>query len=188
MASSSTYAFFQSARDVPHCSLQHLSWDTNFVSDPLFQFIQCPWPSRVDPILKVAPQKKKKITNGQVRWSWWPELPLHIFQTIIVFVKHFYDESTLLADPLFHDYWMARLSVAQRSCSAVLPTVHGCHYPFQKFPFFCVTLYVTVFRTVLRILRITQKFLSDMNEEEVMKTLSFTYTMWVIWKKALSDD
>jgi hypothetical protein len=23
----------------------------------------------------------------------------------------------------------------------VLPTVHGCHYAFQKFPFFCVTLY-----------------------------------------------
>jgi len=36
---------------------------------------------------------------------------------------------------------MARLSVAQGPCSAVLPTVHGCHYAFQKFPFFCVTLY-----------------------------------------------
>jgi hypothetical protein len=23
----------------------------------------------------------------------------------------------------------------------VLPTVHGCHYAPQKFPFFCVTLY-----------------------------------------------
>jgi len=34
------------------------------------------------------------------------------------------------------------LSVAQGPCSAVLPTVHGCHYAFQKFPFFCVTLYM----------------------------------------------
>ena len=42
----------------------------------------------------------------------------------------------------FHDYWMATLSVAQGPCSAVLPTLHGCHYAFQKFPFFCVTLYV----------------------------------------------
>jgi len=71
MASSCTYAFFQSAVEVPHCLLQHLSWDTtNFVLDSLFQFIQCPWPSRVDPILKVAPQEK--ITNGQIRWSWGP--------------------------------------------------------------------------------------------------------------------
>ena len=31
---------------------------------------------------------------------------------------------------------MARLSVAQGPCSAVLPTVHSCHYVFQKFPFF----------------------------------------------------
>ena len=38
---------------------------------------------------------------------------------------------------------MARLSVAQGPCSAVLPTVNGCHYAFQKFPFFCVTLYIT---------------------------------------------
>ena len=69
------------------------------------------------------------------------ELPLHTFQTIIVFVKHFYGESTLLTVPMFHDYWMLRLYVAQGPCSAVLPTVHGCHYAFQKFPFFCVTLY-----------------------------------------------
>ena len=67
MASSSTYAFFQSAVEVPHCSLQHPSWNTtNFVLDSLFQFIQCPWSSRVDAILKVAPQGK--ITNGQIRW------------------------------------------------------------------------------------------------------------------------
>ena len=65
MASSSTYAFFQSAVEFPHYSLQHLSWDTaNFVLDSLFQFIQCPWPSRVDPILKVVPQEKNhKRTN-----------------------------------------------------------------------------------------------------------------------------
>ena len=25
-----------------------------------------------------------------------------------------------------------------------LPTVHGCHYAFQNFPFFCVTLYIGV--------------------------------------------
>ena len=31
---------------------------------------------------------------------------------------------------------MERLSVAQDPCSAVLATVHGCHYEFQKFPFF----------------------------------------------------
>jgi hypothetical protein len=36
---------------------------------------------------------------------------------------------------------MARLSVAQGPCSAVLPTVHGCHYAFQKFPFFCHPVY-----------------------------------------------
>jgi len=36
---------------------------------------------------------------------------------------------------------MARLSVAQGPCSAVLQTVHGCHYAFQKLPFLCVTLY-----------------------------------------------
>ena len=67
MASSSTYAIFQSAVEVPHCSLQHLSWDTtNLFLDSLFQFIQCLWPSHVDPILKVAPQEK--ITNGQIRW------------------------------------------------------------------------------------------------------------------------
>ena len=66
MASSSMYAFFQSAIEVPHCSLQNLSWDnTNLVLDSLFQFIQCPWSSRVDPIFKVAPQEK--ITNGQIR-------------------------------------------------------------------------------------------------------------------------
>ena len=68
------------------------------------------------------------------------ELPLRTFQTITVFVKHFYGGSTLLAVPLFCDYWTARLSVARGTCSAVLPTVHGCHYAFQKFPFFCVTL------------------------------------------------
>jgi len=69
------------------------------------------------------------------------ELPLCTFQTIIVFVKHFYGRSTLLTVPLFHDYWMARLSVAQGPSSVVLPTVHSYHYAFQKFPFFCVTLY-----------------------------------------------
>jgi hypothetical protein len=64
MASSCTYAFFQSAVEVSHCLLQHLSWDTtNFVLDSLFQFIQCPWPSRVDPILKVASQEKKSQTE-----------------------------------------------------------------------------------------------------------------------------
>jgi len=140
MASSSTYAFFQSAVEVPHCSLQHLSWDTtNFVLDSLLQFIHCPWLSHVDPIVMVAPQEK--ITNGQIRWSWGPERPLRTFQTIIVYVKHFYGESTLLAIPLFHDYRMARLFVAQGPCSAVLPTVRGCHYTFQKFLFFCVALY-----------------------------------------------
>jgi len=71
MASSSTYAFFQSAVEVPHCLLQHLSWDTtNFFLDSLFQFIQSPWPSGVDPILKVAPQEE--ITNGQIRWCCGP--------------------------------------------------------------------------------------------------------------------
>ena len=64
MASSSTYAFFQSAFEVPHCWLQHLSWDTtNFFLHSLFRFIQCPWPSRADPILKAAPQEKKSRTD-----------------------------------------------------------------------------------------------------------------------------
>jgi hypothetical protein len=48
-----------------------------------------------------------------------------------------------LTIPLIHDYEMARLSVAQGPCSAVLPTVHGCQYAFQKSPFFCVTLYLS---------------------------------------------
>jgi len=41
------------------------------------------------------------------------------------------------------------LSVAQGPCSTVLPTVHGCHYAFQKFPFFgvilCVYIYVYIY-------------------------------------------
>ena len=59
--------------------------------------------------------------------------------------KHFNSECTLLIVSLFHDYWMARLSVAQWPCSTVLPTVHGCHYTFKKFPFFCVTLYCALY-------------------------------------------
>jgi len=39
---------------------------------------------------------------------------------------------------------MTRLSVAQGPCSSVLPTVHGCHYAFQNFPFFCVILYIDI--------------------------------------------
>ena len=38
---------------------------------------------------------------------------------------------------------IARLPVAQGPCSAVLPTVHGCQYSFQTFPFFvshCINL------------------------------------------------
>jgi len=38
---------------------------------------------------------------------------------------------------------IAGLSVAQGPCSAVLPTVHGCHYAFQKIPF-CVYLSYTI--------------------------------------------
>ena len=72
----------------------------------------------------MTPQIKKKTS----------ELSLRNFQIIIVFVKHFYGERTLLTVPLFHDYWMARLSLAQGPCSAVLPTVRGCHYAFQKVP------------------------------------------------------
>jgi len=79
------------------------------------------------------------------------ELLLRNFQTIIAFVKHFYGESTLLTVPLIHDYWMASLSVAQGPCSAVLPTVHDCHYAFQKFPFFCVTLYLGLLWATLHI-------------------------------------
>jgi len=95
MASSCTYAFFQSAVEVPHCLLQHPSWvTTNFVLDSLFQFIQCPWPSRVDPILKVAPQENHKRTNPVIlgarecrrilRWHGYrrilAQLPLIAFQ------------------------------------------------------------------------------------------------------------
>jgi len=138
MGSSCTYAFFQSAFHVPPIS----RWvTTNFFLDTLFQFIQCPWPSRVDPILKVAPPKRKKITNGQVRWSRWPELPFAHLSNYHCFVNYCYGERKLLTVPLVHDYWMASLSVSQSRCSAVLPTLHGCHYAFQMFPFFCFILY-----------------------------------------------
>ena len=118
MASFSTYAFFQSAVEFPHCSLQHLSWDTtNFVLDSLFHFIHCPWPSRVDPILKVAHKEKSQTDKsgdlGGQGIS--PNL-----------------EMTLLPN---------NSRTAAIDCLAVLPTVHGCHYAFQKFPFFCVILY-----------------------------------------------
>ena len=97
--------------------------------------------SRVNPILKVAPQKK--ITNRQIRWSWWPEIPLRNFPNYHCFyVKQFYGECTLLTVLLFQNYWMAKLSVAQSPWPAVLPTAHGCHYAFQKYPFFvspCIT-------------------------------------------------
>jgi len=87
MASFSTYAVFQSAVEVPHCSLQHLSWDTtNFVLDSLFHFIQCPWPSRVDPILKVAPQEK--ITNRQIRWSWGPSNVTESWDNTVYVLMH----------------------------------------------------------------------------------------------------
>jgi hypothetical protein len=37
---------------------------------------------------------------------------------------------------------MARLSVAEGPCSALLTTVHGCHYAFQKFTFFCHPIHI----------------------------------------------
>jgi len=126
MASSSTYAFFQYAVEVPHCLLQHLSWDTtNFVLDSLFQFIHCPWPSRVDPILKVAPQEK--ITDRQIRWSWGSGN-----------VTRSWDDT--VTEQFSHScHWLP--------CSVRCRTIllkPGCHYAFQKFPFFCVTLYFDV--------------------------------------------
>jgi len=140
MASSSTYAFFQSVVELRtasiFCAVRAL------LGRPVGFFF------RADPVSSKF-LIQVFIACFERTWPWLPklkkkssELPLRNFQTIIVFVKHFYGESTLLAVPLFHDYWMARLSVAQGSCSAVLPTVHGCHYAFQKFPFFCVTLYI----------------------------------------------
>ena len=39
------------------------------------------------------------------------------------------------------------MSVAQGPCSAILPTVHGCHYAFQKFPFFvspCIIYFIII--------------------------------------------
>ena len=50
---------------------------------------------------------------------------------------------------------MARLSVAQGPCSAVLQTVHGYHYAFQKFPFFvspyiCNSMYSRLYTIFFR--------------------------------------
>lgn len=65
MAPSGTYAFFHSAVETFHCSIQHLSLETtNLVSNFLFQFIQF-WVMRT--WLKVAPQEK--VINGQIQWS-----------------------------------------------------------------------------------------------------------------------
>jgi hypothetical protein len=32
----------------------------------------------------------------------------------------------------------------QGPCSAVLPTVHGCHYAFHKFPFLCHLVFSSI--------------------------------------------
>jgi hypothetical protein len=87
----------------------------------LFQFIQCPWPSRVDPILKVAPQEK--ITNGQIRWSLGPGN-----------VTESWDDTD--TEQFSHSCHWLPCSVR---CRTVL--LKPGHYALQKFPFFCVTLY-----------------------------------------------
>ena len=58
------------------------------------------------------------------------------FQALIVFVKHFYDEITLLTVPLIHDW----LSVAQGPCSACCQLYMAATTHFKSTRF-CVTLY-----------------------------------------------
>ena len=140
MASVSTYAFFQSAVQRTasiFCGVRKL------LGRPVCSFF------RADPVSSEF-LIQVFIACFEGTWPWRPKLkknrrnsPLHL-PNYHCFCKNknFYGEITLFTVPLFHDYWMARLSVAQGSCSAVLPTVHGCHYAFQKFPFFCVTLYI----------------------------------------------
>ena len=142
MVSSSMYAFFQSAIEVPHCSLQHLSWDTtNFVVDSLLQFIQCPWPSRVDLILKVAPQKKSQTDKsgdlgGQemspnLEMTWLPNnsrtAAIDCLAVCDV-APSCWNQASWSCGKLFN-------AGATKDCSIST-------YTFQKFPFFCVTLYL----------------------------------------------
>ena len=142
MASSSTYAFFQSAVEFPHSSLQHLIWDTtNFVLGSLFQFIQCPWPSRVDPILKVAPPKKKnyKRTNPVIlgarechrilRW--------HVYRTVLAQLP-----LIALQCAMSHHPVETRLGEVVENCSVqVQQKIAASQHTHFKFPFFCVTLH-----------------------------------------------
>ena len=144
MASSSTYAFFQSAFEVPHCSLQHLSWNTtNFILDSLFQFIQCPWPSRVDLVLKAAPQEK--ITNGQIRWSWGPG---NVTESCDDMVTEQFSNSchwlpcsvrcrTVLLKPGFVKLWKTSMQVQQKIATSQ-------HTHFKSSRFFFVSLCINV--------------------------------------------
>ena len=108
------------------------------MQSPPFPRYLVPPRSKYSPQHHVLKHIYNKIQGDTKNGNFWKP-----FQTIIVFVKHFYGESTLLTV-----HWsmitrmMARLSVAQGPCSVVLLTVHGCHYAFQMFPFFCVTLYI----------------------------------------------
>jgi len=137
MASSSTYAFFQSAVEVPHFSIfcavrallgRHVGF--LFRADPVSSkfliqfFIACfkgtsPW----------RPKFKKIFGTLSAH------LPnYHCFCKTFLWRKHAVGRSTVP--------WLLDGKVVYSSCSAVLPTVRGCHYAFQKFPFFCVTLYM----------------------------------------------
>ena len=146
MASSSTYAFFQSAVEVSHCWLQHLSWDTtNFFLDSSFQFIQCPWSSRVDPILKVAPHNEKSQTDksgdlGGQGMS--PNLEMTCLPNnsrttaidclaLCDVAPSCWNQASWSCGKLFNAGWTKDCSIST--------------YAFQKFTFFCVTLYIAAY-------------------------------------------
>ena len=139
MASSSTYAFFQFAVEFPHCSLQHLSWGTtNFLLDSLFQFIQCPWPSRVDPILKVAPQEK--ITNGQIWWSWGPGNVTESWDDIVnEKFSHSCIDCLAVCDVAPSCWNQASWSCGKLFSAGATKDCSISTYAFQKLPFFVLS-------------------------------------------------
>ena len=49
----------------------------------------------------------------------------------------------------------------------MLPTVHGCHYAFQKFPFFCVILYNVSFFENRAVYEITSKNIVQLDRPQV---------------------
>ena len=141
MASSSTYAFFQFAVEVPRCSLQHLSWDTtNFILDSLFQFIQCPWPSHVDPILKVAPQEKITDKSGDLGGQ---GMSLNLEMKWLLNNSCTAATDCLMVCDVTPSCWnRASWSCGKLFSAGATKDCRISTYAFQKFPFFGVTLYV----------------------------------------------